>query len=74
MYRFTKIGPQQRWLGTADVKSSAVHFYVQRNTSFALNSKSASTRTIQAVLPFEIVRSNRANAMDIRSGNASFII
>lgn len=61
-------GIQQKWLGIVDVKSSSVHFYVQRNTSFPLNSKTTTPRAVQAVLPFEIVRSNRGNAMNIRTG------
>lgn len=42
-----------------DVKTKNVHFYVQRNTSFS---------TSNAVIPFELVRLNEGEAMNLVSG------
>jgi hypothetical protein len=49
----------QKWIGYADVKSAPVHFYVQRNSSF-------STKNIP--IPFELVRVNEGNAMNLTTG------
>ncbi|XP_046641578.1 uncharacterized protein LOC124326902 [Daphnia pulicaria] len=49
----------QKWIGYADVKSAPVHFYVQRNFSF-------STKNIP--IPFELVRVNEGNAMNLTTG------
>ncbi|EFX82585.1 hypothetical protein DAPPUDRAFT_240816 [Daphnia pulex] len=55
----TKMKEKQKWIGYADVKSAPVHFYVQRNSSF--NTKSTP-------LPFDLVRVNEGNAMNLTSG------
>ncbi len=43
----------------ADVKSTPVHFYVQRNSSFT---------TPSTPIPFELARVNEGNAMNLTSG------
>ncbi len=50
---------QQKWIGYADVKSTPVHFYVQRNSDF---------NTKDTPIPFELARVNEGNAMDLASG------
>lgn len=47
-----------------DVKTSPVYFYVQRNTSFYIETKSLTS----IVLPFQIERSNVGGGMNIRTG------
>jgi hypothetical protein len=49
----------QKWIGYADVKSAPVHFYVQRNSSFS---------TKNTPIPFELVRVNEGNAMNLLTG------
>ncbi|XP_046456767.1 CAP-Gly domain-containing linker protein 1-like isoform X2 [Daphnia pulex] len=50
---------KQKWIGYADVKSAPVHFYVQRNSSFD---------TKDTPLPFDLVRVNEGNAMNLITG------
>jgi hypothetical protein len=50
---------KQKWIGYADVKSAPVHFYVQRNSNF---------NTERIPVPFDLVRVNEGNAMDLTSG------
>ena len=49
----------QKWIGYADVKTTPVHFYVQRNSNF----KKESTP-----IPFDVARVNEGNAMDLTTG------
>ncbi|XP_046458942.1 uncharacterized protein LOC124205541 isoform X1 [Daphnia pulex] len=49
----------QKWIGYVDVKSSPVHFYVQRNTSFYPQN---------TPIPFELALVNEGYAMDLTSG------
>jgi hypothetical protein len=49
----------QKKIGYADVKSAAVHFYVQRKNHF---------NTIGTPIPFEVALVNEGNAMDLASG------
>jgi hypothetical protein len=49
----------QKWIGYADVKSTPVHFYVQRNYDFS---------TRDTPIPFDLARVNEGNAMDLTSG------
>jgi hypothetical protein len=49
----------QKWIGYADVKTTPVHFYVQRNSSFS---------TQDTPIPFELAVVNEGNAMDLASG------
>jgi hypothetical protein len=49
----------QKWIGYVDVKSTPVHFYVQRNSSFS---------TQDTPVPFDLARVNEGNAMDLTSG------
>ena len=51
-------------IGKADVKSSPVHFYVQRKSPFYLDGRGR----FSAILPFEITRSNQGNGMDAKTG------
>jgi hypothetical protein len=46
-------------IGTVDVKSAPVHFYVQRNSPFY---------TYGTQIPFNFARVNEGNAMDLTSG------
>ena len=46
-------------VGTVDVKSKNVHFYVQRNTRFSV---------YYSIIPFEIERLNEGYAFDLLSG------
>jgi hypothetical protein len=46
-------------IGTVDVKSAPVHFYVQRNSPFYTNG---------TPIPFNLARVNEGNAMDLTSG------
>jgi hypothetical protein len=48
----------QKWIGYADVKSTPVHFYVQRNSSLSTKSP----------IPFQIEVVNEGNAMDLTTG------
>ena len=48
----------QKWIGYADVKSTPVHFYVQRNSNFDL----------QTTIPFDLEVVNEGNAMNLMSG------
>jgi hypothetical protein len=50
---------KQKWIGYADVKSTPVHFYVQRNSHF-------NTKGIP--IPFNLAVVNEGNAMDSTSG------
>ncbi len=50
---------KQKWIGYANVKSTPVHFYVQRNSKFA---------TTRTPIPFDLARVNEGNAMDLKSG------
>jgi hypothetical protein len=50
---------KQKWIGFADVKSTPVHFYVQRNSSFHSES---------TPIPFDFARVNEGNAMNLTSG------
>jgi hypothetical protein len=49
----------EKWIGFADVKSSSIYFYVQRNTTYS---------TANSVIPFEITRTNVGNAMNPSTG------
>ena len=49
----------QTWIGFADVKSTAVYFYVQRTTNYV------ATKT---VVTFEVTRLNVGNAMNAATG------
>ncbi|XP_046638032.1 uncharacterized protein LOC124316249 [Daphnia pulicaria] len=49
----------QKWIGYVDVKSAPVHFYVQRNSNF---------NTQSTPIPFDLVRVNEGNAMDLNTG------
>jgi hypothetical protein len=49
----------QKKIGYADVKSAAVHFYVQRKNHF---------NEIRTPIPFEVALVNEGNAMDLASG------
>jgi hypothetical protein len=48
-----------KWIGYVDVKSTPVHFYVQRGSSFD---------TTGTPIPFDLARVNEGNAMDLKSG------
>ena len=48
----------QKWIGFNDVKSTPVHFYVQRNSAF----------TGVTPIPFDLARVNEGNAMNLTSG------
>jgi hypothetical protein len=50
---------KQKFIGYADVKSTPVHFYVQRNSSFD---------TQLTPIPFDLALVNEGNAMDLTSG------
>jgi hypothetical protein len=50
---------KQKWIGYADVKSTPVHFYVQRNSPF---------NKTETPIPFDLALVNEGNAMDLRSG------
>ncbi len=50
---------KQKWIGYADVKSTPVHFYVQRNSSFS---------TRDTPIPWDLSRVNEGNAMNLTSG------
>jgi hypothetical protein len=50
---------KQKWIGYADVKSTPVHFYVQRNSPFG---------TRDTPVPFDLARVNEGNAMDLKTG------
>jgi hypothetical protein len=50
---------KQKWIGYADVKSTPVHFYVQKNSHF---------KTENTPISFDLARVNEGNAMDLRSG------
>ncbi len=50
---------KQKWIGYADVKSTPVHFYVQRNSPFG---------TRDTPVPFDLALVNEGNAMDLTSG------
>jgi hypothetical protein len=50
---------KQKWIGFNDVKSTPVHFYVQRNSSFS---------TSGTPIPFDLARVNEGNAMNLTSG------
>jgi hypothetical protein len=50
---------KQKWIGYVDVKSTPVHFYVQRNSNFY---------TQDTPIPFELARVNEGNAMNLTSG------
>ncbi|EFX79914.1 hypothetical protein DAPPUDRAFT_224885 [Daphnia pulex] len=49
----------QKWMGYADVKSMPVYFYVQKSTTF---------NQANTPVPFEVVKLNIGNAMNIASG------
>jgi hypothetical protein len=55
---------KQKWIGYADVKSTPVHFYVTRNSSFT----TGNTLPTGTAIPFDLVRLNEGNAMDLTSG------
>jgi hypothetical protein len=48
----------QKWIGYADVKSTPVHFYVQRNSNFDL----------KTTIPFDLEVVNEGNAMNLMCG------
>jgi hypothetical protein len=50
---------KQKWIGYNDVKSTPVHFYVQRNSSFS---------TEDTPIPFDLERVNEGNAMNLKTG------
>ncbi len=50
---------KQKWIGYADVKSTPVHFYVQRNSSFS---------TRDTPTPWDLSRVNEGNAMNLQTG------
>ncbi len=50
---------KQKWIGYVDVKSSPVHFHVQRNSSFY---------SIYTPIPFDFALVNEGNAMDLTTG------
>jgi hypothetical protein len=50
---------KQKWIGFADVKSTPVYFYVQRNSSF---------NTTKTPIPFDLALVNEGNAMNLTSG------
>jgi hypothetical protein len=49
----------QKWIGYVDVKSTPVHFYVQRNSSF---------NKTGTPIPFDLAVVNEGNAMNLTSG------
>ena len=49
----------QKWIGYVDVKSTPVHFYVQRNTNF---------NTKLTPIPFDVAVVNEGNAMNLTTG------
>jgi hypothetical protein len=50
---------KQKWIGYTDVKSTPVHFYVQRNSSFY---------TYVYPIKFDLAVVNEGNAMNLTSG------
>jgi hypothetical protein len=50
---------KQKWIGYVDVKSTPVHFYVQRNSKF---------NQTETPIPFSRALVNEGNAMDLTSG------
>ncbi len=46
-------------IGSVDVKTTSVHFYVQRNTAFNISN---------SVIPFQVARLNVGGAMNLASG------
>ncbi len=54
-----KIAGFQKWMGYADVKTMPIYFYVQKSTSF---------NQANTPVPFEVVKLNIGNAMNIASG------
>jgi hypothetical protein len=50
---------KQKWIVHADVKSTPVHFYVQRNSNFEAK---------WAPIPFDVAVVNEGNAMDLTTG------
>jgi hypothetical protein len=50
---------KQKLIGYVDVKTTPVHFYVQRKSNFKLEG---------TPIPFDLVRVNEGNAMDLTSG------
>jgi hypothetical protein len=50
---------KQKWIGYADVKSTPVHFYVQKNSYFV---------TEGSPILFDVARVNEGNAMNLTSG------
>jgi hypothetical protein len=50
---------KQKFIGYADVKSTPVHFHVQRNSHFVKK---------KTPIPFDLARVNEGNAMDLTSG------
>jgi hypothetical protein len=50
---------KQKWIGYVDVKTTPVHFYVQRKSNF---------KTEGTPITFDLVRVNEGNAMDLTSG------
>jgi hypothetical protein len=50
---------KQKWIGYVDVKSTPVHFYVQRNFYF---------KKIGSPIPFDLAVVNEGNAMNLTSG------
>lgn len=59
-----QVVPRETLIGKADVKSSPVHFYVQRKSPFYLEGRGR----FSAILPFEITRSNQGGGMDAKTG------
>ena len=51
----------QKWIGYVDVKSSPVHFYVQRNSSLY-------TSDSNTIIPFQVEVVNEGKAMNLTSG------
>ncbi|XP_046654383.1 uncharacterized protein LOC124347052 isoform X2 [Daphnia pulicaria] len=49
----------ETWIGYADVKSSPVYFYVQKNANYAI---------VNTAIPFELTRTNVGNAMNASTG------
>ncbi len=56
---FFLITVNQQLIGSLDVKTKSVHFYVQRKSIFVCNG---------ATVPFEVERMNVGKAMDLTSG------
>jgi len=59
-YESIFIAVSQELIGTVDVKTKSVHFYVQRSTSFS--------STTSPALPFELSRLNQGGAFNLTSG------